>query len=249
MFWKIAGIVMGCLCFGGSILFVFGALILGKKADELSSEYILEKLQRIVSRHRVEKLDNTMGTRHGDWLQTHTGIHFYPLDPRPEEIDILDIAHSLSLQCRFAGHVREHYSVAEHCVRASWIVPPADALWALLHDAAEAYLVDLPRPLKNLPEFSIYRTAENMIMTAVISRFRLSPHEPKSVRFADDTLLATEARDLMGSTEGWAPMLVPLKEKIIPWNPETAKDAFLARYVELKIKDYTPAGAGIPAEV
>lgn len=174
---SIAGIVMGCLCLGCSVLFVFGALILGKRADELSAEFAMGKrINHIIVDGQEEILPITISSsvRRGDWLQTHTGVHFYPLDPRPEEIDITDIAHSLALQCRWAGHVKQHYSVAEHCVRVSRIVPKEDALWALLHDAAEAYLIDLPRPLKNLPEFSIYRMAENMIMTAVISRFELS---------------------------------------------------------------------------
>ena len=89
-----------------------------------------------------------MSERVGDWIQTMSGVIFYPLDPRPEEIRIEDIAHALSHQCRFAGHCREFYSVAEHSVRVSRELPQEFMLWGLLHDASEAYLVDLPRPIK-----------------------------------------------------------------------------------------------------
>ena len=82
--------------------------------------------------------------RNGSWLQTYTGIQFWPLDPRPEEIDIQDIAHALSLLCRFNGHCQRFYSVAEHSVHVSTILAPEFGLWGLLHDAAEAYLSDIP---------------------------------------------------------------------------------------------------------
>src|SRR5271165_7548492 len=86
--------------------------------------------------------------RKGDWIQTYTGRVMYPLDPRPEEINIIDIAHALSNLCRFTGHVRTFYSVAEHSVRVSQHCDPKDALWGLLHDASEAYLADMSRPMK-----------------------------------------------------------------------------------------------------
>src|SRR5438128_5709421 len=84
----------------------------------------------------------------GDWMQTYTGRRFYPLAPAIEDVDLRDIAHSLAHQCRYAGHVDRFYSVAEHCVLLSRAVPAEYALDALLHDAAEAYVVDVPRPLK-----------------------------------------------------------------------------------------------------
>src|ERR1017187_10636100 len=80
---------------------------------------------------------------HGS-ITTFSGIHFWPLLPNPADIRIEDIAHALSNQCRFAGHAREFYSVAEHSVRVSQLCPPEDALWGLLHDASEAYLTDVP---------------------------------------------------------------------------------------------------------
>lgn len=88
--------------------------------------------------------------RRGDWMMTYSGRAFWPLDPRADEIDPLDIAHALSMLCRYGGHVRRFYSVAEHCVLMSHAVAPEHALWALLHDATEAYMVDLPRPINRI---------------------------------------------------------------------------------------------------
>jgi hypothetical protein len=86
--------------------------------------------------------------RKGDWMQTYTGRQFWPIDPRADEIDIVDIAHALSQQCRFAGHCKSFYSVATHSWHTSNVCNSENALWGLLHDAAEAYLVDLPTPIK-----------------------------------------------------------------------------------------------------
>ena len=83
------------------------------------------------------------------WIQTYTGGKFHLLAPRQEEINIVDIAHALSMMCRFTGHVRRFYSVSEHSWHASYLVPKQDALWALLHDASEAYMADMNRPLKH----------------------------------------------------------------------------------------------------
>lgn len=83
-----------------------------------------------------------------DWIQTFSGKKFFPLEPEKNEYDIHDIAHALSLKCRFGGHCQRFYSVAEHCVRVADIVAPESKLWALLHDAAEAYLPDVCQPIK-----------------------------------------------------------------------------------------------------
>jgi hypothetical protein len=177
-----------------------------------------------------------MADRLGDWIQTFKGVQFWPVDPRPEEILIEDIAHALSLQCRFSGHTRVHYSVAEHSVRVSRVVPPGDALWGLMHDAAEAYLVDLPRPLKRLSSFGAYRLAEATVMGAVARRFDISPNEPDSVKLIDQVLLATEARDLLGPKPAeWGWMPDPLPGRIEPWTPRLAEVTFLERFAELAI--------------
>lgn len=172
--------------------------------------------------------------RRGGWIQTASGRSFYPMDPRPEDVDIGDIAHALANQCRFAGHTREFLSVAEHCVRVSRECPPEHALWGLLHDASEAYLVDLPRPIKGDPGMIAYREAEGRVMGAVCVRFGLAMEMPASVHRADNVLLATEARDLMGDPD-WRRSggYDPLPVRIEPWTPERARSEFLARFAEL----------------
>jgi uncharacterized protein len=174
-------------------------------------------------------LDNTA------WIETFTGRRFYVLDPRAMDVDVDDIAHALSMLCRFTGHVREFYSVAEHSVRVSRLCDPADALWGLLHDSSEAYLADMNSPLKRTPEMSRYRTAERHVMAAVIERFGLGPHEPPSVKTADRRLLVTEKRDLMPPSPPWEDFasFEPLAEKIVPWSAKDAERAFLRRFDEL----------------
>lgn len=136
--------------------------------------------------------------RIGDFMQTFTGIKFWPMDPRAEEVDILDIAHSLSMQCRYAGHCRKFYSVAEHSVLlARWVRGKADAetaLWGLLHDASEAYLVDVPRPVK--PYLDGYRDAEALVMRRVCDKFGLPHAMPAIVHEADERILADELVNL-----------------------------------------------------
>ena len=86
------------------------------------------------------------------WIQTYTGRKFHPLRPRVAEVDVRDIAHALSLKCRFGGHCRVFYSVAEHSVRVSRVLEAKGrelAVWGLMHDAGEAYLPDVGRPVKS----------------------------------------------------------------------------------------------------
>lgn len=135
--------------------------------------------------------------RRGDWIQTYRGIRFYPLDPRVEEIDPRDIAHALAHQVRFSGHTRGHYSVLEHSLRVADLVSPENRLYALLHDASEAYLQDVARPLKQLPEFALYRQAEADLMRIVEQRFQLRPGQPEEVDRADKAMLWHEYQALM----------------------------------------------------
>jgi 5'-nucleotidase len=178
-----------------------------------------------------------MMNRNGDWMQTFTGRQFWPLDPRAEEVCIEDIAHALSNQCRYAGHCNEFYSVAQHSVLVSEVCCAEDALWGLLHDAAEAYLVDLPRPIKRFSEIGThYKKAENALIAVVCERFGLPLAEPASVKTADNIMLITEKRDLMSkSPEEWIEERTskPLPGVITPWSPSMAKAEFLRRFEEL----------------
>ena len=119
-------------------------------------------------------------------MQVASGARFYPLDPRPEEIQIEDVAHALGHLCRFAGHTSSFYTVAQHSVLVSRICEPQDALWGLLHDASEAYLGDMVRPLKRQPEMASYQEAEERLMAAICERFGLPAAMPESVVRADE---------------------------------------------------------------
>lgn len=167
--------------------------------------------------------------RRGDWMQTVTGRQFWPLDPRPEDIFIEDIAHALSMMCRFGGHCQRFYSVAEHSVLVSENVPPQDALWALLHDASEAYIADIVRPAKRFIDG--YKQMEANIMAAVCGAFDLPYAEPPSVKRADNAILADEAAQIMGARpKYWILPEPPLGIQIVGLSPADAKKAFLARY-------------------
>ena len=175
--------------------------------------------------------------RKGDWIQTYTGRCFWPFDPRTEDIDILDIAHALSNLCRFGGHCNTFYSVAEHSVRASHLVPDDVALWALLHDASEAYLGDVVRPIKHQARFlKFYRPIEQAVMLSIVFKFGLCLAEPAEVAWADDVMLRTEQRDLMSSPPcDWVRKagIEPLAEIIVPATPRVAKENFLQRFYSL----------------
>lgn len=166
------------------------------------------------------------------WIQTASGVEFDLLEPRPEDVRIEDVAHALSNICRYTGHVRTHYSVAQHSVLVSHVCAPEDALWGLLHDATEAYVNDLAAPLKRmLPD---YAAVEESVLTAVAEAFGLELPIPASVKRADLVLLVTEQRDLL-PYHGWTKVLdvTPLDEPVVPLPPGRAAAAFLGRYAEL----------------
>lgn len=175
------------------------------------------------------------------FIETRSGLRFCPLEPNVADINIDDIAHALSHQCRFSGHTRVHYSVAEHSVRVSELLekrgyPRIVQLWGLLHDASEAYLVDLPQPLKADAVLGpAYRAAEERLMVAVCHRFGLPLTEPPAVREADLVLLATEARDLMPfKPEHWSKLThSPLETTIVPWNPSTSRRNLIRRFTRI----------------
>lgn len=168
----------------------------------------------------------------GPWIQTFTGRKFFPAAPSPDDVHIEDIAHALSMLCRYGGHCRQFYSVAEHSLHASFFVPPADALWALLHDASEAYLVDVPRPVK--PLLGGYRDLEAGIMRAVCTRFGLAPEEPPAVSRVDRALLFDERTQNMAvAPEAWSTDAPPVGAALRFFSPPVAEALFLARFGEL----------------
>lgn len=131
-------------------------------------------------------------------IRTYTGIMFNVFEPKPELINIEDIAHALSNQCRFSGHTAEFYSVAQHSVTVSFMVEKRHALAALLHDAAEAYLVDMPTPIKVvMPEYS---KAEDKIMQVIAEKFGFQYPFHKAIKEADKAMLETEWCGLMADS-------------------------------------------------
>ncbi len=172
------------------------------------------------------------------WIQTYSGRRFNPTNPNPDAIVIQDIAHPLSMQCRFTGHTKKFYSVAQHSVLVSYICDSSDALWGLMHDASEAYLVDVPRPLKRSGKFEAYLEYEAQMQEAICRRFGLPLKEPPSVKRADTQLLATEARDLMSPLHpDWVQRVDPLPFLIEAWDHDKAKDMFMKRFFELTCGD------------
>jgi uncharacterized protein len=174
--------------------------------------------------------------RKGDWAQTYTGKQFWPLDPKVEEINIEDIAHSLANQCRFNGHSLQFYSVAQHCVLVSKIVKSNQSLAGLFHDASETYTGDIVSPLKRfLPKE--FKEIETKIEEIIFQKFGITNVDHKAIKEADKIALVTEMRDVMGAPpKKWneADLFTPHPEKIIALEPKKAKQLFLERYRELK---------------
>lgn len=168
------------------------------------------------------------------WIQTYSGKHFYPFNPQPDQIDIVDIAHALALKCRYTGHCKRFYSVAEHCVHVSRNVDPDRSLWGLMHDAAEAYVSDVAGPVK---DYIIgFREMENGIMRVIAEKYNLDPvWEPKEVKEIDQALLATEVPQVMlTDVKDFTFKAPPIKDlKIGFWGPELAKTTFLLRFKEI----------------
>lgn len=169
--------------------------------------------------------------RLGGWMQTFTGLQVWPLDMRPEDIVIEDIAHALSMLCRYAGHCENFYSVAEHSVLVAAHMPTRELrMWGLLHDASEAYLVDVPRPIK--PHLPGYKTAEQAVMRAVAERFDLLPRiEPAEVKAADNAILLDEQRqNLKAPPAPWSVEGEPLGVRLHCWPPHIAERKFLTAF-------------------
>ena len=179
--------------------------------------------------------------RVGDWIQTRNRIRFHILDPQPEDFNIDDIAHALSNQCRFTGHTTEFYSVGDHSIRVCNYIQakyPGDhraAYAGLMHDASEAYLSDLARPIKHLPEFQFYRDLEDKIMQRIADRFEFDWPMTEIVREADNVLLGTEARDLIYKPiDDWHLRYPMLDHKIHPMTPAVADLSFRVLFHELR---------------
>jgi hypothetical protein len=179
-------------------------------------------------------------------FDTYTGKVVSAINFTEDMIDIKDIAHSLSLQCRFNGHVREFYSVADHSLFVSNIVEVdykyssdrsqyMTVYAALLHDASEAYLPDIPRPTK----YSIkgLKEIENKIQGVIVKHFNIVGPEWSNIHEADELALSTEADQLMITQgKGWSGLPIPLNYKFRLMFPKEAEAQFLSRFYWLKEK-------------
>ncbi|MEN9628609.1 MAG: hypothetical protein RJA10_1836 [Pseudomonadota bacterium] len=172
-------------------------------------------------------------------IQTAAGRYFDLLRPGDNDFGIEEIAHALSHICRFTGHTRQHYSVAQHSWLVSWLVPAEFALHGLLHDAAEAFVGDVSSPLKR--QLPVYKVIECDIENTVLGRFglwgRCSPDSHRAVKQADLVALVTEQRDLMPprGDGDWSNVdgIEPLPWTIEPLPSFMAKALFLRRFEQL----------------
>lgn len=169
------------------------------------------------------------------FIQTLSGKRFDYINSTADDVDIEDIANALSNICRFAGYVPEFYSVAQHSVLCSQIVPPEFAFEALMHDAAEAYCQDIPQPLKRLlPD---YKRIEDLVDGLIRAKYNLPFDMSPVVKYADLTMLATERRDLeIDDGTRWAILDgIPCSDliQIIPQRPGQAYGLFMNRFNEL----------------
>lgn len=182
------------------------------------------------------------------WIQTFTGKKVDLRNIWADDVCIEDIAHALAHLCRFTGHTRSFYSVAQHSLLASQHIRPDLALLGLLHDAAEAYTQDIPRPYKEhlwfrdpRGDLRMWRDIEQRVEYAIFEKFLAFhpvPSEREAVKQVDMLLLATEARDLMSPLHpDWlyqeANGYRVLSERILPLGPEAAEHLFMERFNEL----------------
>lgn len=181
--------------------------------------------------------DFQLPDRKGPYIATATGGKFYPLDPRPSEVDIRHIARSHSMQCRYNGAVRRFYSVAEHAtlIARSLIKEHGKrvALAGLLHDSPEAYtgFGDVVSPMKSEFPF-IGEMEDNIYRKAIAPHFGLDAEIPEAVHIADMRIRGNEVANLVPMAwheEYDNPLPVPM----MYWSPAEAEREFLATYTTL----------------
>lgn len=164
----------------------------------------------------------------GDWIMTHTGRKIYPLSPGLSMIHIEDIAHGLSMKCRFNGQCSSFYSVAQHSIMVSVEAHCHCKLEALFHDAAEAYLPDVSRPIKS--SLKGFHEIENNLLSVIFEKFKLDINLMSDVKEIDDRMCITEGTQLMPDTSDWQMNhIAPFDIELVPMSPDRAKQAFLNR--------------------
>lgn len=174
--------------------------------------------------------------RFGDWMETFTGLKFWPLDPKSEEVCIEDIAHALSMICRFGGHCKSFYSVAQHSCLVAEVLTKCpifckeDVILGLMHDAAEAYTGDIIRPVKiSNPAIA---SAEDKVWEAIANKFGLPIKLTPIVKWADRVMLRNEHAQLMNGRNEWPSCdFVSGPEIYIRcWTSELAERKFIEKF-------------------
>lgn len=183
-----------------------------------------------------QKKTKTLCSTKEGWIRSISGAKIDIFNPRPEQLNIGDIAHALSMLCRFNGHCPKFYSVAQHSVIVSNIVKKGYELPALLHDVSEFALGDVVSPLKHhLPDFKeIEENFEKTVRKAF--GIRNDKKTKLEVKKADQIALITEVRDLITLDDylfTYDRNLKPHSEKIKPLSPNKAYQLFLDRFFEL----------------
>lgn len=173
------------------------------------------------------------------WIETYTGVAFDILAPTLDMINIEDIAHALSQMNRFTGHCKFPYPVAQHCRIGSYLVSPKNALAFLLHDASEAYIGDMNRPLKHFSAAGdAYREVEDRLQRLIYKKFGLDEVEPKEVKDVDNLMLYAEKQQLMHSPDfkyQWSETQEAAKVVIEETPFRTNKALFLNRFNQLQL--------------
>lgn len=186
--------------------------------------------------------DTDTAYRAVSFIQTYTGRAFWPLKPTTEALSVIDIAHALSNQCRYSGHVAHFYSVAQHCCLLAAHVAknhgtPEQCLQILMHDAAEAYLVDIPRPVKQfMPQYRVWDKAINDTI-----RQWMGWGDLPLLDFQDDLdsrVIVDERAALLGGSLDWGHRMKPVGVVIEPWTPEMAEKQFLLQYAAYSYEAY-----------
>ncbi len=189
--------------------------------------------------------------RDGDWIQTFTERQFWPLDPKPEDVCIEDIAHSLSLTCRYGGHCKRFYSVAEHSIHVATGVEMGggdylECLRALLHDAGEAYLCDIQRPIK--PFIIGFAEIEARVEEAIGEAFNIEMVKSPLIKDIDTRIVVDEVEAVVGKASmDWHRQLgAAVGIRIPAWAPEDAERRFLSefRWLDGKVFDRSVMGRG-----
>lgn len=182
-------------------------------------------------------------SRKGGSIQTFSGIIFFPLDPRVEEVELIDVAHALSNKARFTGHTRKLYTTCEHSLRVSMHLESQgaslmDQYIGLHHDDSDAYLPDVPTPIKYLPEFAWFREIEKKVEAVCYEKFGCVVTDYSVIKNSDIILLLTEKRDLMPKRNGdwkhaYTQVAIPEPYFIEPLTPEEAEILYLDRHYRL----------------